>query len=67
MEKDFKNVGVMTIPKNTTEEMLAIALYDLLEFFSETRIDQIKYACEVLGHPPNPDSPDTCFCGETQQ
>jgi hypothetical protein len=54
----MKNIGCMTIPSTTTEEMLAIALHDLLE---NDCISSVEYACFVLGHPDTVNG--ACICG----
>ena len=44
---DWRNVGCMTIPKETTEEELAVCLFDILV---DPTDDPIRRACKLLGH-----------------
>lgn len=51
-KRGWRNVGVIAIPEDTTEEMLAIALSDLLNSDCiDSKYDSVKQACEVMGHP----------------
>jgi hypothetical protein len=61
---EWKNVGVITIPKATTEEQLAVALLDMLNYFAlgERHTEPVKQACKILGHPD--DGGGKCYCRE---
>jgi hypothetical protein len=63
---EWKNVGGVTIPKETTEEQMVISLTDMLEYFSrgERHTAPIKDSCKILGHPD--DGTGWCYCREVE-
>jgi hypothetical protein len=56
----------MTVPKETTEEDLAVALHDILTLNLLNPVDSdVRFACEILGHPEVVvGKKNQCRCGE---
>ena len=57
MNVEWRNVGCITIPKETTEEDLAVCLFDVLQDITR---DSHRRACELLGHPDQ--GYGLCYC-----